>query len=195
MNPQGTIPCLDDNGAIIIDSHAICAYLVEKFADSDRLYPKDLVQRALVDARMHFDTNLFSRCRSMLDYIFQGEKGMDDEKIEYVQRLWDQLNRFLKNSPYLCGDEMTIADLCLIGTISSVNEVFPFDSERHAAALEWIDRMSQLPYYEETNGQGANCMFHSFFGILLLEKLEQKSTNCLLTLHFSTQSNSNPGIY
>lgn len=160
MNPQGTIPCLDDNGAIIIDSHAICAYLVEKFADSDRLYPKDLVQRALVESRMYFDAgHVFCRLRFMSDFIFMSGKGMDDEKIEYMQRSWDQLNRFVENSPYVCGDEMTIADFCLIATVSSMTEIAPFDSERHAAALEWIDRMSQLPYYDEANGHGAKSMF------------------------------------
>lgn len=166
MNPQGTIPCLDDNGTIIIDSHVICAYLAEKFCDSDRLYPKDLVQRALVDSRMYFDAgHVFCRLRSLADFVFMGASGMDESKIEYMKRSWDQLNRFVENSAYVCGDEMTIADLTLIATVSSMTEIAPLDEERHAAALEWIDRMSQLPYYEEANGQGAKCTFYSFVHI------------------------------
>lgn len=37
-------------------SHAIMPYLVSKYAKSDALYPKDLVIRAKIDQRFHFDT-------------------------------------------------------------------------------------------------------------------------------------------
>ncbi|XP_031639307.1 glutathione S-transferase 1-like, partial [Contarinia nasturtii] len=56
LNPQHTIPLLDDNGVLITDSHAICGYLVGKYGKDDRLYPKDLVKRAQVDAHLHFDS-------------------------------------------------------------------------------------------------------------------------------------------
>lgn len=54
MNPQHTVPLLDDNGVLIADSHAICAYLSEKYGETDRLYPKDLAKRALVGFLIYF---------------------------------------------------------------------------------------------------------------------------------------------
>lgn len=64
INPMHTIPTLNDNGVIIWDSHAICTYLVEKYGKDDQLYPKDLLQRAQVDQRLHFDGGfLFPRLR------------------------------------------------------------------------------------------------------------------------------------
>ena len=66
LNPQHTIPTLDDNGAVIWDSHAICTYLVSKYGKDDSLYPKDLLVRAKVDQRLHFDTGiLFARLRNL----------------------------------------------------------------------------------------------------------------------------------
>ncbi|XP_060519359.1 glutathione S-transferase 1-like [Cylas formicarius] len=56
INPQHTIPTLDDDGVILWDSHAIVAYLVGKYAKDDSLYPKDLAKRGLIDSRLHFDT-------------------------------------------------------------------------------------------------------------------------------------------
>lgn len=148
---------LDDNGTIIIDSHVICGYLVDKFADSDRLYPKDLASRALVDTRMFFDAgNVFCRLRMITDNVLFGDfTELPSDRVEYAQQSWDTLNRIVEKAPYVCGDDMTIADLSLIASVSSMTEVVPFDPERHAAALEWIERMQQLPYYEEANGQGA----------------------------------------
>lgn len=55
MNPQHTIPLLDDDGYFLADSHAINAYLVGKYGKDDSLYPKDLKKRGKVDERLHFD--------------------------------------------------------------------------------------------------------------------------------------------
>lgn len=62
MCPQHTIPLLDDDGFYLADSHAINAYLVQKYGKDDSLYPKNLKERAKVDERLHFDNGtLFSR--------------------------------------------------------------------------------------------------------------------------------------
>lgn len=58
MNPQHTIPTLEDDGKKIWDSHAINAYLVGKYGKDDSLYPKDLAKRAIVDQRLHFDSGM-----------------------------------------------------------------------------------------------------------------------------------------
>ena len=39
-------------------SHAINAYLVDKYASNDTLYPKDPILRARVDHMLHLDTGL-----------------------------------------------------------------------------------------------------------------------------------------
>lgn len=52
------MPSLDENGTIIVDSHAINTYLVGKYGNDDALYPKDLIKRAAVDSMLYFDTGL-----------------------------------------------------------------------------------------------------------------------------------------
>lgn len=156
MNPQHTIPMLDDNGVIVIDSHVICGYLCEKYGEQDNnLYPKDLEKRARCDARLHFDSShLFARLRFLIEPIlFMKSAEWPDDRIQLIETAWDILERMLGNGAYVCGDEMTIADFCLIATTSSMSENVPLDAEKHAKILEWIDRMAQLPYYEEINGE------------------------------------------
>lgn len=53
INPNGVVPTLVDDGAIILDSSVICEYLDEKYPDV-RLTPEDLVQRAAMRAWMRF---------------------------------------------------------------------------------------------------------------------------------------------
>lgn len=64
MNPQHTIPVLDDGGIIVRDSHAIMIYLVSKYGKDDSLHPKDLAEQAKVNAALYFDCGvLFARLR------------------------------------------------------------------------------------------------------------------------------------
>lgn len=160
MNPQHTIPVLNDNGAIIVDSHAICSYLSEKYGKDDKLYPKDLVQRALVDARMHFDTGfLFARLRAYIEPIFNfGCTEIPQEKRDYFERTLPIVEAFLENSKYVCGNEMTIADFCFIATLSSVDRTIGIDVDKYPKLNNWMKRMSQLPHYDSTNGEGARIL-------------------------------------
>lgn len=62
MNPQHNIPVIDDAGFYLNESRAICAYLVNKYAKCDKLYPKEAKARARVDQRLYFDAGvLFNR--------------------------------------------------------------------------------------------------------------------------------------
>lgn len=66
MNPQHTVPTLNDAGYILWDSHAINAYLVGMYGLNDFLYPSDLKKRAIVDQRLHFDSNVLYPCFTKL---------------------------------------------------------------------------------------------------------------------------------
>ncbi|XP_015172927.1 PREDICTED: glutathione S-transferase 1-like [Polistes dominula] len=70
MNPQGTVPLLQDKDYCLWDSHAISGYLVDEYGKSDMLYPKDSRKRALVDQRLHFDTGiLYPEFRNIVLFV------------------------------------------------------------------------------------------------------------------------------
>ncbi|KAJ6642013.1 Glutathione S-transferase 1, isoform C [Pseudolycoriella hygida] len=160
MNPQHTVPVLDDNGALILDSHAICSYLSEKYAKDDKLYPKDLVKRALVDARLHFDTGfLFARLRAFVEPIFYfGCTEISQERSDYFKMTLPIVEAFLENCQYVCGNDITLADFCFISTLSSVDRIIGIDAEKYPKTTDWMRRMSQLPDYENLNGEGASIL-------------------------------------
>lgn len=156
INPQHTLPVLDDNGAIIVDSHAICAYLCEKYAKTDSLYPKDLVSRAKVEARMHFDTSyLFTRFRFMFEPIlYAGGYEVSEEKVAFMQKAWPILEAFLEQGEYVCGDSLTIADLCCVASIRSMDKYAPIDPTKFKRTLAWLAKIADLPEYQQVNGVG-----------------------------------------
>lgn len=178
MNPQHTIPVLNDNGAIIVDSHAICSYLSEKYAKDDKLYPKDLVKRALVDARMHFDTGfLFARIRAYIEpVIYFGCTEIPQEKIDYFKLTLPIVEAFLENGPYVCGNEITLADFCFITTLSSVDRTIGIEEEKYPKLTDWMRRMAELPYYEITNREGATALQDNVLNKIKENRAKSKSS-------------------
>lgn len=159
LNPQHTIPTLIDGDVTITDSHAICAYLVGKYgADRESLYPKDLVKRANVDARLHLDSgHLFARLRFLYEpVLYYGSTDCSIDKIAYVQKCYEILEGYLKDQTYLCGNELTIADFCCVATITSGNDVAPIDEFKFPKVNAWLKKLAELPYYQEVNGEGAD---------------------------------------
>lgn len=176
INPQHTIPTLMDEDFVIWDSHVISAYLVEKYASDDSLYPKDLRKRAVVDQRLHFDSGvLFPRVqnlvvRKMLAFyatkiftfkfqfpiVILDEKEISKEKLSAITESYTFLDKFLEEREYVAGDSLTIADFCCVSTISTATIIIPISNERYPNLSRWYHLCRSLPYYEETNGVGLN---------------------------------------
>ncbi|XP_049283682.1 glutathione S-transferase 1-like isoform X1 [Anopheles funestus] len=171
LNPQHTIPVLDDDGTIITESHAIMIYLVTKYGKDDTLYPKDPVQQARVNAALHFESGvLFARMRFIFERIlFYGKSDIPEDRVEYVQKSYRLLEDTLKDD-FVAGSKMTIADFSCISTISSIMGVVPLEQSEHPRIYEWIDRLKQLPYYEEANGGGGTDL-----GKFVLAKKEENA--------------------
>ncbi|KAH8400718.1 hypothetical protein KR009_000527 [Drosophila setifemur] len=156
-NPQHTIPLLDDNGTLIWDSHAIVCYLVDKYANSDELYPKDLVRRAQVNQRLYFDASaLFMALRDICAPYFDNDvTEISQEKADNVRDGYGHLETFLGDNPYLNGDAPTVGDFCCAATASSLPAFIELDAEKYPKVNAWLERLQELPYYEEANGVGA----------------------------------------
>ncbi|KOC67019.1 Glutathione S-transferase 1 [Habropoda laboriosa] len=157
INPQHTIPTLDDDGFILPDSHAIICYLVDKYAKDDSLYPKDLQKRALVNQFLHLDSStLFSIAKSAIKPIlFYNEKAVPEEKMKMWKESYDYLNKFLEGKKWLVGDSYTIADISCAATASSSSILVNMDEYPNVKA--WLQRCEEeLPGYKQYNLGGNN---------------------------------------
>ncbi|XP_075146837.1 glutathione S-transferase 1-like [Haematobia irritans] len=156
-NPQHTVPTLEDDGHYIWDSHAIMAYLVSKYGKDDSLYPKDLLKRAVVDQRLHFDSGvMFQGGRNITaPLFFKNQTQIPKDKIDAIADIYAFLETFLKDKTYMAGDQMTIADFSVIATVTSLVAFLQIDGSKYPKLTAWIKRMESLPYYQEANGKGA----------------------------------------
>ncbi|XP_971389.2 glutathione S-transferase 1 [Tribolium castaneum] len=144
LNQQFSIPTLEDSGYVIWDSHAIIAFLVGKYGKDDSLYPRDNPRRAIIDERLRFDSGVVS---FFTKTILNSIPYEDNEKA--VNEIYSLVEEFFDgNNPWIAGDALSIADLSLIPSITSLDVVVPIDPKRFSKLARWVKRAETMPFFE-----------------------------------------------
>lgn len=159
LNPQHTVPTLvDEDGFAIWESHAINAYLVNKYGKNDKLYPKEAKARAIVDQRLHFDNGtLFTSLRGAARRIFFKKEitKMTDEIITTFEEGYDFLETFLAGKQYAAGNDVTIADFSIITTLNNSSVLVPIKSEKYPLVTEYMKRLeANVPGLKQLEEEG-----------------------------------------
>lgn len=173
INPEHTVPTLDDNGDIIWDSHAICAYLVDKYANDDSLYPKDLYLRARCNQRFIFDNSvLFPRFRALVKHVFGGGDSIPEDWIKSLDEPYALLEIFLSSNAFLVSDQLTLADICASQTTYILSRFAPLNEEHNANVISWLNRIKEeIPFYDEITKEYVD-QFHE----IITNKIESNKT-------------------
>lgn len=150
MNPQHTIPTLNDNGFCLWESRAIQVYLVEKYGKTSSLYPTDPQKRAIVNQRLYFDMGtLYQR---FADYFYPqifAKQPADPEKLKKLEEAFGFLDTFLNGQQYAAGDCLTVADLALVASVSTIELVKEFDLNKYPNVAKWFKLCKQtVPGYD-----------------------------------------------
>ncbi|XP_055713035.1 glutathione S-transferase 1-1-like [Phlebotomus papatasi] len=157
INPQHTVPTIDDNGFVLWESRAIVSYLVSAKAPGSSLYPTDVKKRALVDARLYLDQSLQLAMSSAVYVIFTGEATkIPVDKKQKIFQILEHFNTFLEGQKYAAGDELTVADLALLGTISTLYELGA-NVSKYKNIDVWYKRLESIPGHQE-NLEGAQAL-------------------------------------
>lgn len=156
MNVQGLVPVLEDEGAILTQSLAICEYLEERYPNPPIL-PRDAWGRARVRALslvVACDVHPLNNLR-VLDYL--GDSlGVAEEARRGWYRHWVglglvALERRLSSDEATgrcChGDEPTLADICLVPQVFNA-ERFDCDLSPYPNVRRVVEFCRSLPAFE-----------------------------------------------
>ncbi|KAK6628457.1 Glutathione S-transferase 1, isoform D [Polyplax serrata] len=169
MNPQHTIPTINDNGFCLWESRAIMAYLVNQYGKNDQLYPKDPKQRALVDQRLYFDAGtLYQRFGDLYYPIMFGGAPMDPAKQEKLDQAFEFFNTFLEGQTWAAGSSLTIADLSLAASVATC-EAVGYPVSKYPNVQAWYSRVQKEAPGYEVNSTGAE-MFKQLYQSLTSKK-------------------------
>jgi len=154
LNPQATVPTLDDGGTVLWQSLAIIEYLDTRFP-TPRLIPQEPVARARVQAlaqliacEIHPLNNL--RVRRYLS----GEMKQNEAAVNKWYRHWiaeafgpfEALVARYGDGRHCFGDSVTLADVCLVPQMYNAR-LFKVDLAAYPTLVTIVDGLRNEPAF------------------------------------------------
>jgi glutathione S-transferase len=160
LNLNRLVPMLVDGDLKLTESSAILKYLADKIGSPT--YPKELKQRAKVNEAMDWiNSNFYRDWGYGLAYpqLFPHHKRRSDEAhaatVEWGKKNsqnWLRLlnDHWIGSKPYLCGDQITIADYFGAGIVT-LGELIGCDFAPYPNIQRWLSNMKKLPSWTSGN--------------------------------------------
>ena len=151
LNPNGLIPTMLDGDHVLWESTAILRYLAVSHGRG-LYYPEEARRRSLCDQWMtwHISTGVPS-LRPLFIEVFRNQ-GRDTELVARetarANAMFAILDAQLARARHVAGDDMTLADLCLI---AGAHRWFalPFQREPTPSVTRWYQEMQRDPGFAE----------------------------------------------
>ncbi|KAH8407624.1 hypothetical protein KR222_008249, partial [Zaprionus bogoriensis] len=153
LNPQHSVPTLVHNDLVLTDSHVILIHLAQQFDAEGTLWPQDATARLKVLNLLFFECSfLFRRDSDLMSELVRKQYANVD--VAYHERklgeAYDAMEQFLAGQPYMAGEQLTLADISMVCTLSTVNLMFPVaaKAQRWPRLQRWFAAMQQADAYE-----------------------------------------------
>ncbi len=146
LNPRGEIPVLVDGDTVVWDSHAILVYLARRY-DAGHWLPADpllmsRVQQWLAVAGHEIQYGL-AAARACLKFGRQGDlQELQKRGVAALDLLESQLER----SPWLAGEQSSLADLACYPYVRCAEEA-DLSLRGYANIRRWFEAIESLPGY------------------------------------------------
>ncbi len=151
MNPNGLVPCIQDDGFTLWESNAIVRYLCAKHGEGV-LYPRDLKQRATADQWMDWATSTFASAYRDL-FLNTVRLPAEQRKKDVAQRGLQAcagylgiVDAALAQKPFLSGSDFGMGDIPLACLIYAWFEM-PIQRPALGHLEAWYRRLALRPAY------------------------------------------------
>ena len=147
VSPVGKVPAITtDEGVTLSESSVICDFIEETYP-AIPLYPESATERATVRQIMKISELYFELpSRRLIPYVFSGTNAPDAVK-EEVRQVLNRgiiaLNRLCQFSPWIAGEQFTMADI-YVHYVNTIVNAFA------STQLDW-DVLAEIPGMKEWN--------------------------------------------
>ena len=153
MNPDHTVPVLVDKKADkeLSNSHAIMPYLMDVYAPDHLLYPSDPARRTGIDRGLKYDQDKVYP--AVMNWVYPQifhKEAPNDELFGVLKDVLDELDKSLKETPYLAYRSVSLADLATAANLSLLELVY-YEVTEWKNIWAWLQRIKGLPYYAVCN--------------------------------------------
>jgi len=157
LNPTGKVPVLvEDDGAALADSMAICEYLDELYPDPSLIGVGPAARAETRRLVAWFDEKFSAEVTDNLvgekvikNFLGLGEPSVDAIRaglanihthLDYISWLSDSRN-------WLAGDDLSLADLAAAAHLSALDYLGDVPWDDHVRAKEWYARLKSRPAF------------------------------------------------
>lgn len=153
LNPNGLIPTLEDDGAVVWESHAIVRYLAAKYA-SGSLWREEPAQRARADMWMDWaQTSVLPDLTTVFFGLVRTAPAKRDmprinSAAERLGKTFGLLERALEGRAFLTGDSLSMGDIPVGSTLYRYFEM-EFTRPSLPNVQAWYERLQARPAYRE----------------------------------------------
>ncbi|WP_114390698.1 glutathione S-transferase family protein [Notoacmeibacter marinus] len=148
-NPHGRVPLVEwDDGRVLSESNAILFHFGDgtKFTPSDPFFRSKMLEWMFWEQNSH-EASLAVRA-AILDYAHrEAERRTEvlDPLFDAGQRNLARMNAQLETTPFLVGDDITLADICLYPYTATAESRGGFDLSEMQAVITWLARVEADP--------------------------------------------------
>ncbi|KAJ9465933.1 Glutathione S-transferase 1 [Diplonema papillatum] len=163
MNPAHCVPTLKDGETSLWESNAIMRYICTKYDGAKKFYPSDPKARGICDLVLDWRQTTLYKTIGEATYGTLGFAEISEEKaaaaVAALKRENDggfaMLEYFLGSKPFVCGDDVTIADFAVVTGLKFL-EVIPDKVTLPPKIAEYVARFNEKTKYEEiADGKGS----------------------------------------
>ncbi|CAH2240913.1 jg9649 [Pararge aegeria aegeria] len=143
---------------IFHSSHAINTYIASRYCEDEKFLPSNPAGRAIVDQLLHYDGGILYPHYRACAYpiLYESCRFVMPQQIKDVEYAYYELETMLKGRPWFSGSHMTLGDIAIMATVSTLNVLVPVDKDKYPVLLSWMYRMSKEPFYTTGNLKGLN---------------------------------------
>ena len=151
VNPNGLVPAFIHKGNTISESLAIMEYLEEAFPDKGNILPKDLIQRSKV---RELSSRIASGIQPLQNLSVISHPTLLPTKMEWskewITKGFDSLEQRLAATAgkYCVGDEISMADCCLIPQIYNARR-FDVDMSKYPIVLRIEQALKEVKAFQD----------------------------------------------
>ncbi len=157
VNPNASLPALEDGDLVLWESNAILQYVADKNGN-DAAYPKDLKTRADINRWLLWESSAWFP--SAYVYLVENVvkpllKAEPDQTILAAQqanfdKLAGILEQRLSKQPWLCGKQATIADIAVAAPMH-LHSFQKLPLGPYPSLRRWMTQIENLPCWKRTD--------------------------------------------
>lgn len=154
-NPNGLIPCIEDDGFVLWESNSIIRYLVARYGEHTTLSPATLEARASADKWMDWaNQTLMPHYSTLIRQCVRTPSA--DQNAAHIQIASEQFNQALAianeallHNRWFSGNEFGLGDIP-VGTYVACWSLIPSLERPSFPALEaWLQQLHERPCFKK----------------------------------------------